>query len=61
MMNLLEGALARLSRFLRRQEAPTMVEYGLLLALIALVAAAAIFLFGQAAVELFEVPPKYFG
>ena len=47
-------------RLLRDEEAPTMVEYGLLIALIALIAFAGIALFGNGVSQLFQVPPKYF-
>lgn len=41
-------------RFVREEEAPTMVEYGLLVALIALIVAAAAFLLGQGVSGLFS-------
>lgn len=56
-MNLAE----RLRDFLQQEESPTMVEYALLVALIALLAIAGAALFGLGVSELFEVPPSYFG
>ena len=46
--------LSKVSSFLREEDAPTMVEYGLLVALIALVALAAIEVVGGGISRLFE-------
>lgn len=54
-------AWTAVGRFLRGEEAPTMVEYGLLVALIALVAVVAVRAFGIEAAKLLQVPPEYFG
>ena len=41
---------------IEQEDAPTMVEYGLMIALIALVAVAGIAAFGQAVAPLFTIP-----
>ncbi|MFO0871219.1 MAG: Flp family type IVb pilin [Pirellulales bacterium] len=46
--------LAPVKNFLREEDAPTMVEYGLLVALIALVVAAAAYTLGTAISDLFS-------
>lgn len=48
------------SEFLRDESAPTMVEYGLLLVFIVLVAILAVAVFGDGVSSLFMVPPQYF-
>lgn len=45
--------LSKVSSFLREEDAPTMVEYGLLVALIAVVAAAAVGPLGTAIAAMF--------
>ncbi len=52
--------LRRLLKLMKEEDAPTMIEYGLLIALIALVAVIGISLFGNGVSELFLVPPQYF-
>lgn len=49
-----------LRQFLLDESAPTMVEYGLLIALIGLIVAAAAAFFGLGVSTLFSVPPDYF-
>lgn len=46
-------------RFLLDQSAPTMVEYGLLVGLIALAAVLGVSLFGGGVAALFEAPSPY--
>lgn len=43
-----------LKRFVKEEDAPTMVEYGLLVALIAIIVAAAALLLGQGVSTLFS-------
>ncbi len=50
----------KLLQFIMDEDAPTMVEYGLLVALIGIVAAIGVAVFGNAVSMLFLVPPSYF-
>ena len=54
------GASGAVKRFVLGAEAPTMIEYGLLVAVIALVVVVGASTFGFAVVELFKIPPEYF-
>lgn len=47
-------------RFMNGEEAPTMVEYGLLLALIVLMAVVGVRALGVEVAKLLQVPPEYF-
>lgn len=49
-----------LVELIKEQDAPTMVEYGLLVALIAIVAAIGVSVFANGVSTLFLVPPEYF-
>lgn len=51
--------LAPVKNFLREEDAPTMVEYGLLVALIALVVAAAAVTLGGAIRDMFQESANY--
>ena len=55
-----EPMLRGLSRFIMEEDAPTMVEYGLLVALIAIVAVIGVSVFGIGVSNLLQVPPQYF-
>ena len=48
----------RLCRLVKEEDAPTMVEYGLLIALIGIVAMIGVAVFGSATSALFLVPPE---
>ena len=50
----------KLCELLKGEDAPTMVEYGLLVALIAIVAIIGVAVFGEGVSSLFLVPPGYF-
>ena len=52
--------LRSLRKLIREEDAPTMLEYGLLIALIAIVAAIGVTVFGDGVSALFLVPPQYF-
>ena len=52
--------LRSLRKVVKEEDAPTMIEYGLLIALIAIVAAIGVTLFGNGVSALFLVPPEYF-
>ena len=53
--------IAKIKKFLRREESPTMVEYSLMVSMIAVVVAVAAVSFGKALKDIFEgVAELYF-
>jgi pilus assembly protein Flp/PilA len=51
---------SRFLAFIAEEDAPTMIEYALMLALVALVAISAVGAFGTNVTELFYIPPSVF-
>jgi len=52
----MKAIISSIHRFVREEDAPTTMEYGLLVTLIAIVAIAGVSLLGQGVVKLFKMP-----